>query len=124
MNIHKRHLLKAGVVAAVLAVGGAAVPSAAQADGSVNIYSYRQTDLIQPLLDAFEEKTGIEAKSLFIDKGLEDRIAAEGANSPADVILTVDIGRLVNAEELGITQPVKDAEIEEHSPAQYRDPEG
>jgi len=124
MDIRNRRSLAAGMVAAALAVGGAAVPSAAQADGSVNIYSYRQPDLIQPLLDAFEEKTGIEAKSLFIDKGLEDRIAAEGANSPADVILTVDIGRLVNAEELGITQPVKDAEIEEHIPAQYRDPEG
>ena len=56
---------------------------------------------IQPLLDAFTEKTGIETEVLFLDKGLEDRIAAEGSNSPADVILTVDIGRLMNAKGKG-----------------------
>jgi len=91
---------------------------------TVNVYSYRQPELIKPLLDAFTEKTGIETQVIFADKGLEERIQAEGANSPADVIFTVDISRLANAKEMGITQPVSDPEIEANIPAQYRDPEG
>nr|WP_036484556.1 Fe(3+) ABC transporter substrate-binding protein [Nitratireductor basaltis] len=98
--------------------------NAAQAEGTVNVYSYRQPFLIQPLLDAFTEKTGIATEVLFLDKGLEDRIAAEGENSPADVILTVDIGRLINVEEKGITQTVDSETINENIPAEFRDPEG
>ena len=54
------------------------------------------------MLSAFTAKTGIKANVLFLDKGLEERIAAEGANSPADVILTVDIARLTNVKSKGI----------------------
>ena len=80
--------------------------SSATADGTVNIYSYRQPDLIKPVLDAFTAETGIKTKVLFLDKGLEERIAAEGDNSPADVILTVDIARLTAAKDKGVTQPL------------------
>ncbi|MGD9915452.1 MAG: Fe(3+) ABC transporter substrate-binding protein [Rhizobiaceae bacterium] len=97
---------------------------AAFADGVVNIYSYRQPDLIKPVLDAFTAETGIKTEVLFLDKGLEDRIAAEGANSPADVILTVDIARLTNAKAKGVTQPLDDATVNANIPAEYRDPEG
>lgn len=90
----------------------------------VNIYSYRQPDLIKPVLDAFTQETGIETQLLFLDKGLEERIAAEGQNSPADVILTVDISRLTKAKEAGITQPVNNEEINANIPAEFRDPEG
>src|SRR5262245_2784316 len=76
----------------------------ALADGTVNIYSYRQPDIIKPVLDAFTAETGIKTEVLFLDKGLEDRILAEGQNSPADVILTVDISRLTNARAKGVTQ--------------------
>ncbi|WP_157020304.1 Fe(3+) ABC transporter substrate-binding protein [Mesorhizobium xinjiangense] len=96
----------------------------ALAEGTVNVYSYRQPDLIKPVLDAFTEKTGIETEVLFLDKGLEERIAAEGENSPADVILTVDISRLTRAKEKGVTQPLDDADINAALPAEYRDPEG
>ncbi|MEO9612222.1 MAG: Fe(3+) ABC transporter substrate-binding protein [Nitratireductor sp.] len=96
----------------------------ALADGEVNIYSYRQPDLIKPLLDAFTEQTGIAANVLFLNKGLEEKIEAEGVNSPADLIFTVDIGRLSNAKEKGITQPLSDEAINANIPAQYRDPEG
>lgn len=102
----------------------AALSIPALADGEVNIYSYRQPELIQPLLDAFTEKTGIETNVLFLDKGLVERIQAEGVNSPADVILTVDISRLTEASEAGITQPVEDPIINKDIPAQYRDPKG
>lgn len=102
----------------------AATSGAALADGEVNIYSYRQPELIQPLVDEFTKETGITANVLFLDKGLVERIAAEGANSPADVILTVDIGRLVEARDGGVTQPLENAVINKDIPAQYRDPAG
>ncbi|MFP3442008.1 iron ABC transporter substrate-binding protein, partial [Pantoea sp. SIMBA_133] len=70
------------------------------------------------------EKTGIETEILFLDKGLEDRLAAEGSNSPAGVTLTVDIGRLMNAKEKGITQPVEDETVNSEIPSEFRDPEG
>lgn len=99
--------------------------SSAFAAGEVNIYSYRQPELIQPLLDAFTKQTGIEANVLFLDRGLVERIKAEGANSPADVILTVDIARLMEAKEGGVVQPVTDnATINKDIPASFRDPDG
>ncbi|WP_187972400.1 Fe(3+) ABC transporter substrate-binding protein [Aquibium microcysteis] len=116
-------LSRLGVAAAALASTFAILP-AAQADGVVNVYSYRQPDLIKPVLDAFTAETGIATEVLFLDKGLEERIAAEGANSPADVILTVDIARLAAAKDKGITQAVDDADINAALPAEYRDPEG
>ncbi|RST87039.1 Fe(3+) ABC transporter substrate-binding protein [Aquibium carbonis] len=116
-------LSRAGLAAAALASTFAFLP-AAQADGVVNVYSYRQPDLIKPVLDAFSAQTGIETQVLFLDKGLEERIAAEGANSPADVILTVDIARLAAAKDRGVTQAVDDDAINAALPAEYRDPEG
>ncbi|THV23390.1 Fe(3+) ABC transporter substrate-binding protein [Peteryoungia ipomoeae] len=97
---------------------------AALADGEVNIYSYRQPELIQPLMDAFTKDTGIKTNVLFLDKGLVERISAEGANSPADVILTIDIARLMEAKDGGVTQALDDADINGQIPAQFRDPEG
>jgi iron(III) transport system substrate-binding protein len=99
--------------------------SSALAGGEVNVYSYRQPELIQPLLDAFTKETGIATNVLFLDKGLVERIQAEGVNSPADILLTVDIARLVEAKEGGVTQPVlNDPIIEKDIPANLRDPEG
>ncbi|MBX9452575.1 MAG: Fe(3+) ABC transporter substrate-binding protein [Mesorhizobium sp.] len=112
------------LAAAALAAGIAYVPFAAAADEVVNIYSYRQPALIQPALDAFTAETGIRTEILFLDKGLEDRIAAEGTNSPADVILTVDIARLTNVKEKGVTQALEDETVNANLPAEYRDPEG
>src|SRR5262245_9310009 len=94
------------------------------ADGVVNIYTYRQPELIRPVLDAFTAETGIKTEVLFLDKGLEERILAEGQNSPADVIMTVDIARLTAAKEKGITQPLVDDAVNSLLPAEYRDPEG
>ncbi len=94
------------------------------ADGEVNIYSYRQPELIKPLLDTFTKETGIATNVLFLDKGLVERLQAEGENSPADLIMTVDIARLTEAEEAGVTQPVNDPAINDQIPAQYRDTAG
>ena len=121
MTIGSKRRALAGFAAMAFAAG--LLPAAASAD-TVNIYSYRQPDLIKPLLDAFTEKTGIETEVLFLDTGIEERIAAEGSNSPADLIFTVDIGRLQAAKEAGVTQPVESESINSNIPAQYRDSEG
>jgi len=97
---------------------------AAFADGTVNIYTYRQPELIQPVLDAFTAETGIKTEVLFLDKGLEERVQAEGQNSPVDVIMTVDISRLTKAKEAGITQVLVDEKVNAEIPAEYRDPDG
>ncbi len=101
-----------------------AQPTLAFSQDSVNIYSYRQPPLIEPVLSAFTAKTGIKTNVLFLDKGLEERILAEGENSPADVILTVDIARLSSIVDKGVTQPVNDDAINSKIPAEYRDPAG
>ncbi len=116
--------MRAGLAVFAVTAGAALLPVSAQADGVVNVYSQRQPFLIQPLLDAFTEETGIQTEVLHLDEGLPERIAAEGENSPADVILTVDIGRLVAVVDAGVTQPVENDVIYEAIPSQYRDPEG
>ncbi|TRL36749.1 Fe(3+) ABC transporter substrate-binding protein [Rhizobium straminoryzae] len=114
--------LAASVAAFTMLMAGV---SGADAAGEVNIYSYRQPELIQPLLDAFTKETGIDTNVLFLDKGLVERIKAEGANSPADIILTVDIARLMEAKEGGVVQPVTgNATINKDIPSSYRDPDG
>jgi iron(III) transport system substrate-binding protein len=112
-------------VAASLLAGLAFLPSLALAQsGEVNVYTYREQKLIQPLFDAFTKDTGVKVNVISASSGLEQRIKTEGANSPADVLLTVDIGRLEDAVRAGITQPIKSDVIDKTVPAQYRDPEG
>ncbi|MBI5262583.1 MAG: Fe(3+) ABC transporter substrate-binding protein [Bradyrhizobium sp.] len=93
-------------------------------NGEVNVYTYRETKLIQPLFDAFTKDTGIKVNIVSASSGLEQRMKAEGANSPADVLLTVDIGRIDEAVQAGVTQPIKSEVIDKIVPAQYRDPDG
>uniref|UniRef100_UPI0035650C04 extracellular solute-binding protein n=1 Tax=Actibacterium sp. TaxID=1872125 RepID=UPI0035650C04 len=100
----------------------AALATALPAMADVNIYSYRQPELIQPLLDAFTTETGIETNVSFIDKGLVERLQAEGARSPADLILTVDIARLAEAVNGGVTQPVNSEILTANIPVEFRDP--
>ncbi|MGD9769921.1 MAG: extracellular solute-binding protein, partial [Pseudolabrys sp.] len=108
----------------LLAAALIALPAAAHAAGEVNVYTYRETKLIKPLFDAFTKDTGINVNVISASSGLEQRIKAEGANSPADVLLTVDIGRLEDAVKAGITQPITSPALDKVVPAQYRDPEG
>ena len=90
----------------------------------VNIYSHRQPELIKPLLDAFTAKTGITTNVAFVDKGMAERLTAEGTRSPADLVLTVDIARLTEVVDAGVTQPVTSAVLEANIPAEFRDPAG
>jgi iron(III) transport system substrate-binding protein len=105
-------------------VGAFAAASPALAQGEVNIYTYREAKLVAPLFDAFTKETGIKVNVISASSGLEQRIKTEGANSPADVLLTVDISRLEAAVEAGVTQPLNSKTVEQAVPAAYRDPEG
>lgn len=88
----------------------------------VNIYSYRQPHLIAPLMDAFTEETGIKVNIAFLKQGMIERLQAEGDRSPADLIFTVDIGRLAGVVDAGLTQPVESEVLDANIPAAFRDP--
>src|SRR3972149_8767715 len=105
---------------ALLAPLLAAAHAQAAEPGEVNIYSYRQPYLINPLLKAFTEETGIKVNVIFAEKGLIERIEAEGRNSPADLLLTVDIGNLTQATAAGIAQPIHSAKLDAAIPEAYR----
>ena len=102
----------------------AAAGSAFAQSGEVNVYTYRETKLVQPLFDALTKDTGIKVNIISASSGLEQRIKSEGERSPADVLLTVDIGRLEDAVRAGITQPIVSPALDKVIGAQYRDPEG
>ena len=85
-------------------LGATAMPALAE---EVNLYSHRQPDLLKPLTDAFTEATGITVNTAFVDKGMVERLKAEGARSPADLVLTVDIARLGEVMDAGLLQPVE-----------------
>lgn len=103
-----------------LALGSTALPALAE---EVNIYSHRQPELIQPLIDAFTAETGIDVNIAFVDKGMVERLQAEGDRSPADLVLTVDIPRLMQVVDAGVTQPVQSEVLEANIPAEFRDPD-
>ena len=99
-------------------IGSTAIPALAE---EVNIYSHRQPELIQPLLDAFTAETGIPVNVAFVDKGMVEKLKAEGDRSPADLILTVDVARLGEVKDAGITQPVEDVALDAAIPENLRD---
>ncbi len=110
----------------LLAVGGslAAVLGGTAVAGEVNVYSYRQPFLVEPLFKAFEAESGLKVNVLFAEKGLVERLEAEGRNTPGDLILTVDIGRLNDVKVAGVTAPVESKILNDTIPAALRDPEG
>jgi iron(III) transport system substrate-binding protein len=97
----------------------------AQAAGELNLYSSRHYDTDERLYTRFEEMTGIKINRLE-DKAdaLIERMKAEGAQSPADILLTVDAGRLWRADEGGLLQPVQSEVLESRIPAWLRHPDG
>jgi iron(III) transport system substrate-binding protein len=108
--------------AAIMGIGLGAQGVLAQ---EVNLYSSRHYDTDVALYESFTEDTGIEVNLI---EGSEDelieRIKAEGPNSPADVLITVDAGRLWRADQAGVLQPVSSAVLDERIPANLRHPEG
>ena len=96
--------------------------AAAQAS-EVNIYSARQEELIKPLLDKFSSETGIKV-NLITGKPDEliSRMASEGRNSPADVLISTDVGRLYRAKQQGVLQAIESEVLTDTIPAEMRDP--
>ena len=90
------------------------------AQGDITLYTTREPALIQPLLAAFTAQTKIGVKTVFVKDGLLERVKAEGQRSPADVLMTVDIGNLLDLVDGGVTQPVKSSVLEAAIPAQLR----
>ncbi|WP_444932485.1 Fe(3+) ABC transporter substrate-binding protein [Microbulbifer sp. JTAC008] len=108
----------------VLAVAGLLGAVGASAAEQVNIYSYRQPFLIEPILKEFTEKTGIEAKVVYASKGLNERLQREGRNSPADLVLTSNTSSLMDLLNKQLTQPVSSEILEDNIPSQFRDKAG
>jgi iron(III) transport system substrate-binding protein len=89
------------------------------------VYSARNEQLIKPIFDRYTQETGQAVRFVTDDAGpLIERLAAEGANSPADILLTVDAGELWYAADRGLLQPVHSQILESDIPAHLRDPEG
>lgn len=122
---HKiRSLAMFGLAALVVGAAMLATPRARAAE-EVNVYSFRQEVLIRPLLDAFTAETGIAVNLLSAkEDALLERLKTEGRNSPADILMTADAGRLYRAKEAGVLQPVQTSALDALIPAHYRDPEG
>ncbi|RZL64699.1 MAG: Fe(3+) ABC transporter substrate-binding protein [Variovorax sp.] len=110
------------ICAAATALVAAALP--AHANGELTVYTTREPGLIQPLLSAFSAQTQIKVNTVFVKDGLLERVKAEGARSPADVLMTVDIGNLMDLVDGGVTQPVKSAALESAIPANLRGADG
>ncbi|NQW02092.1 MAG: Fe(3+) ABC transporter substrate-binding protein [Rhodospirillales bacterium] len=113
-----------GVFAVCAGLSFAAAPAQAEDPQEVNLYSYRQPFLIQPMLDAFTKQSGIKVNTVFADKGMLEKIRAAGANNPADAVLTVDIGRLNELKEAGLLQSVTSPTLSANIPAHLRHPDG
>ncbi|MAN76431.1 extracellular solute-binding protein [Pelagibacterium flavum] len=112
--------LKIFSTAGLLALG-AAVPALTQ---EVNIYTTREPGLIQPILDAFTAETGVAVNTVFLQDGLIERVSAEGESSPADILMTVDFGALIDLVDAGLTQPIDSEVLEGAVPEALRDPDG
>ena len=107
-------------MAPAAAASAAAASAAAAPAGEVSLYTTREPKLIQPLLDEFTKDTGVKVKTVFVKDGLIERVKAEGDRSPADVLMTVDIGNLLDLVEAGITQPISSKVLQDTIPANLR----
>lgn len=120
----KTHAGRSAVAALALAtatlLGGASIATAQE----LNVYTSREPGLAQPLFDAFTAETGIRVNTVFIQQGLAERVEAEGAASPADILMVVDYGALIDLVDRGLTQAITSPVLEEAIPANVRDPDG
>ena len=109
----------------VLALAGAAALSLpVSAAEEVSLYTTREPKLIQPLLDAFTKDSGIKVNTVFVKDGLLERVKAEGSKSPADVLMTVDIGNLIDLVDGGVTQPIESKTLNDVLPPNLRGADG
>jgi iron(III) transport system substrate-binding protein len=110
--------------AAIVAAAAAALAVAPASAQELNLYTTREPGLIKPLIDAFSKSSGVKVNSIFVKDGLAERVSAEGDKSPADVLMTVDLGNLVDLVDKGLTQSVRSQVLERAIPAQLRGKNG
>src|SRR5690554_277864 len=111
------------IVRHLLTLSTAAVPvlfATAPMAAEVSLYTTREPKLIQPLLDAYAADTGVKVNTVFVKDGLLERVKAEGEKSPADVLMTVDIGNLLDLVDGGVTQAIQSTVLNEAIPANLR----
>ncbi|AXV18491.1 iron ABC transporter substrate-binding protein (plasmid) [Neorhizobium sp. SOG26] len=90
----------------------------------LNLYTTREPALIAPLIEAFTKSSGTKINTIFLKDGLAERVASEGESSPADILMAVDAGNLVDLAEKGVTQPVDSEVLKTAVPEQLRDVNG
>lgn len=106
---------------ATLTLAAASLPALAE---EVVVYSARNEQLIKPLFDAYTRDTGVQVKFITDKEGpLMARLKAEGKNTRADILLTVDAGNLWQASEEGLLRPIRSKTLETNVPAHLRDPD-
>ncbi|MEM9356334.1 MAG: extracellular solute-binding protein [Pseudomonadota bacterium] len=111
--------LCAGCLAFAIGIVAIIAPVSAS---ELNIYSHRQPFLIEPFLKAYTKKTGTKINVVYASRGLAQRLQAEGKNSPADVVLTVDIARLYVYADKDLLAEVDSATLLKNIPEHLRDP--
>ncbi len=125
MQALSRRVMALALGASAIAAGTAVTAPAGAQDKVVNLYTARHYQTDEKLYEGFTKLTGIKLNRI---DGREDeiieRIRNEGANSPADIMITVDMGRIWKAEQAGLLAPVKSAVLDQRVPANLRDPEG
>lgn len=104
-----------------LSLGLATITTPALAAEEVNVYSYRQPFLVEPMFKEFTAETGITVNVMFAEKGIAEKLKNEGEYSPADVILTSEFSRLFELSEMKLVQPVVNETINANIPAKFRD---
>lgn len=122
-----RHNLRSRTVScmfALSALAGTLMTPAAASANEVSLYTTREPALIQPLLDEFTKDTNITVNTVFVKDGLIERVKAEGEKSPADVLMTVDIGNLIDLVDAGVTQPIESDVLNDVIPENLRGPDG
>ncbi len=108
-----------------LVLSSLVLASSVFAANEVNVYSHRHYDTDKALFKMFEEKTGIKVNVVKAKaSALIKRIASEGENSPADILITVDAGRLFQAKTQDLLQAVESDYLTKNIPANYRDVDG
>jgi iron(III) transport system substrate-binding protein len=111
----------------LLLVGGLLLGAGSLASAQeqqVNLYTTREPGLIKPLLEAFTKASGVKVNAIFFKDGMAERVAAEGQRSPADVLMTVDIGNLMDLLDRNVTQPIRSDVLEAAVPANLRGADG
>ncbi|MCK0537071.1 extracellular solute-binding protein [Alcanivorax quisquiliarum] len=117
--------LKNGLLAGVVAVLAACGSPESEDTREVVVYTSRGDHLVKPVFDAYTAETGVQVRYITDnDAALLTRLEAEGSNSPADLLITVDAGNLWQAAERGLLQSVDNDTLERNVPAHLRDPQG